>query len=471
MRDQRGIRINRYLAMCGLGARRAVERLVKEGRVAVDGAVVDDLAFRVPPGAAVSVGGKEVRPRRRFRYVAYNKKRGVLTTTRDPHRRRTVRDELSRQLRDLKPVGRLDGDTEGLLLLTDDGSFAHRVAHPSFGVVKKYVVVVEGRVTKKDVAALERGVELEEGHIGKVNVGSVKRSGAGSTVSVSAVYGRKRMIRQMFAVLGHKVKALRRVAVGPVKLSRLRPGEWRELTEEEVAALGVSVARDVAVVVTVDGPAGAGKSTVGMAVARRLGFSFVETGKLYRALALKALREEIPLDDGPRLAGAFERTDVRYALTDGEPLVALDGEDVTAELASGDVADAASAISALPAVREVLLPLQRRLAKPPGVVVEGRDIGTVVFPDAAYKFYLDASPGERARRRAGDFAAMGKDVAAEEVEKDLAVRDNRDAGRVAAPLRRAEDAVYVDTTAMAFEEVVDFIVECVERGEAARTAG
>jgi 23S rRNA pseudouridine2605 synthase len=238
MRGQRGIRINRYLAMCGLGARRAVERLVKEGRVAVDGALVDDLAFRVPPGATVSVGGRAVRPRRCFRYVAYHKRRGVLTTTRDPFRRTTVRDELPRELRDLKPVGRLDGDTEGLLLLTDDGSFAQRVAHPSFGVVKRYVVEVGSRVTKKEVAALERGVKLEDGHVGKVKVGSVKRSGAGSVVSVSAVYGRKRMIRQMFAALGYKVKALRRVAVGPVTLGGLRPGEWRDLTEEEVAALG-----------------------------------------------------------------------------------------------------------------------------------------------------------------------------------------------------------------------------------------
>lgn len=237
MSDRRGIRINRYLAMCGLGARRAVERLVREGRVVVDGAVVDDLAFRVPAGAAVSVGGRAVTPRRRFRYVAYHKRRGVLTTTRDPHRRRTVRDELPGQLRDLKPVGRLDGDTEGLLLLTDDGSFAQRVAHPSFGVVKRYVVDAEGRVTKKDVAALERGVELSDGHIGKLRVDSVERAGAGSSVKVSAVYGRKRMIRQMFAALGHKVKVLRRVAVGPVTLGRLRPGEWRELSEEEVAAL------------------------------------------------------------------------------------------------------------------------------------------------------------------------------------------------------------------------------------------
>lgn len=237
MRGQSGIRINRYLAMCGLGARRAVERLVMEGRVVVDGAVVDDLAFRVPSGAAVSVGGKEVSPRRRFRYVAYHKRRGILTTTRDPFRRRTVRDELPRQLRDLKPVGRLDGDTEGLLLLTDDGSFAQRVAHPSFGVVKRYVVEVSGRITKKDVGTLERGVELSDGHMGKVKVDSVKGTPVGSTVSVSARYGRKRMIRQMFAALGHKVKVLLRVAVGPVTLGRLRPGEWRELTQEEVAAL------------------------------------------------------------------------------------------------------------------------------------------------------------------------------------------------------------------------------------------
>jgi 23S rRNA pseudouridine2605 synthase len=237
MSDPRGIRINRYLAMCGLGARRAVERLVTEGRVTVNGAVVGDLAFRVPPRAAVSVDGKAVRPRQRFRYIAYYKRRGVLTTTRDPQRRRTVRDELPRQLRDLKPVGRLDGDTEGLLLLTDDGAFAQRVAHPSFGVAKKYVVEVEGRVTRQDVAALERGIELTDGHIGKVRVQSAERKGAGSTVKLSAYYGRKRMIRQMFAALGYKVKMLLRVGVGPVTLGRLRPGEWRDLTDEEVTAL------------------------------------------------------------------------------------------------------------------------------------------------------------------------------------------------------------------------------------------
>lgn len=223
-----------------------------------------------------------------------------------------------------------------------------------------------------------------------------------------------------------------------------------------------------AVVVALDGPAGSGKSTVGRAVARRLGFSFVETGKLYRVVALKAIREGLPLDDGPRLAAAFTGAEVRYGLRDGDPFVMLDGEDVTAELAGGEVAEAASAVSALPEVRAALLPLQRRLAEPPGAVVEGRDIGTVVFPDAAYKFYLDASPAERARRRAGDFAAMGKAVAAAEVEKDLEARDGRDESRAAAPLKRADDAVYVDTTGIPFDEVVDFIIEYVKRREGIR---
>jgi 23S rRNA pseudouridine2605 synthase len=232
----RGIRVNRYLAMCGLGARRAVERLVTEGRVRIDG-VVADLSSRVVPGATVSVDGGVVKPRRRFRYVAYYKRRGVLTTTRDPFRRRTVRGELPCELRDLKPVGRLDADTEGLLILTDDGSLAQRVAHPSFGVVKKYVVEVESRVTKRDVGALERGIELRDGRVGRVSVDAVERRGDVSAVSVSAEYGRKRMIRQMFAALGYKVRLLRRVAVGPVSLGRLRPGEWRYLTDGEVATL------------------------------------------------------------------------------------------------------------------------------------------------------------------------------------------------------------------------------------------
>jgi len=232
-----GVRINLYLARCGLGARRAVERLVLEGRVAVDGETVRGLASRVAAGARVTVDGRAVRPRPRFRYYAYYKRRGVLTTSRDPFRRRTVAGELPRRLRTLKPVGRLDLDTEGLLLLTDDGAFAQRVAHPSFGVPKRYEVEVRGEVTAEAVAALERGISLEDGHLGKVKVARVKTAPGSSRVTVVTCYGRKRMLRQMFAALGFEITSLRRVAVGTVTLEGLRPGQWRALTVEEVAAL------------------------------------------------------------------------------------------------------------------------------------------------------------------------------------------------------------------------------------------
>jgi cytidylate kinase len=225
---------------------------------------------------------------------------------------------------------------------------------------------------------------------------------------------------------------------------------------------------DKAMVVALDGPAASGKSTVGLAVARRLGFAFVETGKLYRALAYKALREGVALNDGGALAALFSGADVEYGLADGLPVIAVDGRDVTAELGTAEVAEAASAISAFPEVRAALLPLQRRMAKSPGVVVEGRDVGTVVFPDAPCKFYLDASIAERARRRARDFAARGREVDAAEVEKDLAARDWRDSGRAVAPLRRADDAVYIDTTGVAFDDVVESIVEQVKRAMAER---
>lgn len=235
--ERRGIRINRYLAMCGLGARRAVENLVSEGRVEVDGEVVRDLSFRVEPGAAVAVDGEPVEARRRFRYVAYYKSRGVLTTARDSFGRKTYGDELPPRLKGLKAVGRLDADTEGLLILTDDGALAQKVAHPSFGVAKRYVVTTKGEFSDKDAAALAAGVELDDGHVAKMDVEAVAIVGNGSAVTLSVTYGRKRMIRRAFAALGQEIKSLLRVSVGPVALGELRPGEWRYLTPEEVAAL------------------------------------------------------------------------------------------------------------------------------------------------------------------------------------------------------------------------------------------
>ncbi len=237
------VRINRYLALCGVAARRPGEELVRAGRVKVDGVVVRDLSFRVPAGARVTVDGRAVTPRRAYRYYVYYKPRGVITTTRDPAKRRTVIDALPAALRDLKPVGRLDAETEGLLLLTDDGAFAHIVAHPSFHIVKRYVVEVAGTVTAADVAAIEKGITLADGHIGRADVERIKVQGGRSFVTVSVCYGRKRMLRQLFAARRLKILSLTRVAVGPVKLGKLAPGEVRPLGRREIEGLAAAARR------------------------------------------------------------------------------------------------------------------------------------------------------------------------------------------------------------------------------------
>ncbi|UCE26944.1 MAG: (d)CMP kinase [Candidatus Coatesbacteria bacterium] len=218
-------------------------------------------------------------------------------------------------------------------------------------------------------------------------------------------------------------------------------------------------------VVAIDGPAGAGKSTVARAVAKRLGLIYADTGKLYRALALKAADVGISVDDKTGIEALCGETDIGYRYIDGESRVFLDGADVTDKLAASEkVGELASALSALAEVRTALLEVQRSLARPPGLVMEGRDIGTVVFPDATVKFYLDASVEERAGRRLKDLLAKGENVTFEEVAEQLRARDERDRNRKVAPLRRADDAVYVDTTDMSFDEVVNCLVGHVKRG-------
>jgi cytidylate kinase len=209
-------------------------------------------------------------------------------------------------------------------------------------------------------------------------------------------------------------------------------------------------------VVAIDGPGGAGKSTTARAVAARLGLSYLDTGALYRCVALRAGEEGLALDDGPRIAEIARHLDVRFVA--GSEHVTLGERDVTTEIRTPEMSQAASKVSALPPVREALVELQRRSARAPGTVAEGRDMGTVIFPEARLKVFLDATVDERARRRVADLRGLGRADAVEEVRAQLAERDARDSGRAVAPLRRAPDAVVLDTTDLAFEEVVDRIV-------------
>jgi len=217
-------------------------------------------------------------------------------------------------------------------------------------------------------------------------------------------------------------------------------------------------------IVAIDGPAGAGKSTVAKALAERLGFTLVDTGAIYRAVALSASRAGVATDDDTGLVAVVDALDLAFHMEDGVNHVLLDGEDVTSEIRTPDISMGASTVSARPGVRAGLLDLQRRLALETdagGAVLEGRDIGTVVFPDADHKFFLTASAEVRAQRRYDELRARGSKTTLEEVLADQARRDHQDSTREVAPLKPADDAVVVDSTELGIEEVVEKMAERV----------
>jgi 23S rRNA pseudouridine2605 synthase len=234
--ETEGLRINKALSAAGLGSRRAVEELVKAGRVAVNGEVVREMGRRVDPAAdRVEVDGSRVVLDQRLRYWMLNKPLGVVSTADDPQGRPTVVEMVPGEPR-VYPVGRLDRDSEGLVLLTNDGELANRVTHPRYGVEKRYLAEVE-RLPASAVARVQRGVELEDGLARAERARVVAGSGRRRMMEVVMVEGRKREVRRMLEAAGAPVRRLVRTAIGPLRLSGLAPGEYRALRPDEVRSL------------------------------------------------------------------------------------------------------------------------------------------------------------------------------------------------------------------------------------------
>jgi cytidylate kinase len=211
--------------------------------------------------------------------------------------------------------------------------------------------------------------------------------------------------------------------------------------------------------IAIDGPAGAGKSTIAKKIAKKLGFIYVDTGAMYRALALYFLRNHIQANDRESIEKACQNVDVTIEYKDGEQLVLLNGENVNGLIRTEEVGNMASASSVHKTVRLKLVELQQKLAKSANVVMDGREIGTFVLPNADLKIYMTASSKERARRRWAELKEKGIESDINEIEKDIIERDHRDMTREFAPLKQAEDAVLLDTSHMSIDEVVNTVID------------
>ena len=233
------MRLQKYMAMCGVAARRKCEEMIAAGRVTVNGRLVTEMGTQVEENDEVRVDGARITPEEEKRYVLYHKPAGEVTTVSDEKGRETVMDRFRDFPVRLYPVGRLDYDSEGLLLLTNDGALAQRLTHPSCEVDKVYLARVTGNPSNEAIDRLRRGVYMEgdERRTYPADVRVVRDESLFSDILVTIHEGRNRQVRRMFDAVGHKVLLLRRVRFGPLELGNLRRGEWRELTAQEVELL------------------------------------------------------------------------------------------------------------------------------------------------------------------------------------------------------------------------------------------
>lgn len=491
-------RLQKVLAQAGLGSRRACEELITAGRVAVDGRVITELGVRVDPAQAdIRVDGKRV-AQERLRYIMLHKPAGYLSGP-DERAGYPAWTDLVKVPERVYAVGRLDQDSEGLLLLTNDGELALRLMHPRYEHPKTYLVEVDGVPDARKVRRWQHGVMLDDGPTLPALVTVLRKSPFKESPDRSASgappvrrrttwlrftlrEGRKRQIRRMVSLLGHPALRVIRIGLGPLRLEDLRRGKWRDLTPGEVRALREAAfhgrepgaeaptserktASLTPTTIAIDGPSASGKSTIGGLLARELDYLYFDTGVMYRAVAAVALARGIPIADEAAVTLLAETVRLDVApptIDDGRDVTVLaDGQDITWEIRRREVEKAVSPVSAYPGVRRALSEQQRRIGQAGRVVMVGRDIGTVVLPDADLKIYLDATLAERARRRYLERTARGEQVEMSQVQQDVRRRDEYDSTRQHAPLAAAEDAIVVDSTGLTVDEVLQRVLSLV----------
>jgi len=232
------VRLNKFLAQVGIASRREVDKMIVEGKIKVNGRVIKELGYKIDEVSDwIDIEGKRIKRKDGFIYILLNKPKGVLVTLKDPFRRPTVIQLLPKLGRRVFPVGRLDYDSEGLLLLTNDGEIAHRLAHPRFKIRRVYHVQVKGHPESSSISRLEKGIYLDDKKTGPTKMTCLSRGKKKSLFRVEIQEGRKREVRRMFAVIGHPVLQLKRISYGGVKMGKMKRGEWRFLTRDEISLL------------------------------------------------------------------------------------------------------------------------------------------------------------------------------------------------------------------------------------------
>ena len=491
------VRIQKALADAGVASRRAAEKLVGAGRVTVNGEIAGVGQTVDPVRDELKVDGRSVGRRAEPVYLALAKPAGVTSTVSDRHAYQTVVElvppELRRRAERVYPVGRLDKDSEGLLLLTNDGAWAQRLLHPSHGIEREYAVGLAVPLLADQERRLRDGIQLDEGtaRLDSLRLASraeVRRltglsNGQGARLTwYQAVIrqGWRRQLRRVFAAVGAPVQRLVRVRIGSLRLGGMAVGEVRQLSTRERRQLdalaagaarpaerraGSGQGRERGLVVSLDGPGSSGKSSVGAAAAGSLGYRFCDTGVLYRGLTWLALERVVEPGDAASLVGLVERLELVPDEEQRYVRLLADGREITDLLHTAGVDRHVSQVSRHAGVRAALLPIQRRLAAPGRMIMAGRDIGTVVLPDAHLKIYLHVSLEERARRRAAERGLLEDAAALARIEEELRRRDGVDSTRAVAPLRVPENALVIETEGNTLAQTVAAVVAAVRRAE------